>query len=253
MDYSTLKPINLSSIQPVDFPTDKYYPDEYPKKQIVLHHTVSNSKSIEGDIDHWLSLEGRISTCIIVDGQGTANQCFSSKYWSHHIGVPATFLKAQGFTDWTTRNIELNKASISVEIDSWGGLILGDARPKQFGYKPDGKPNIVNTINGKFYNAYGNTVDVDVQEYPNGFRGYKYYEKYNESQIKTVGELILLWHIKYGIPLDYNVDMFDVSHNALSGKAGIWSHVSYRVAGDKQDCHPQPELINMLKALKSLA
>jgi len=34
---------------------------------------------------------------------------------------------------------------------------------------------------------------------------------------------------------------------ALDGKAGIWTHVSYRY--DKSDCHPQPELINMLKTL----
>lgn len=252
MDFTTLKPINLSSIEPVDFPVDKYYPLEYQKKQIVLHHTISNNNSILGDIDHWLSLVDRIATCIIVDGKGTAHQCFSSRYWAHHLGVTSTFLKAQGFTDWTTRNIQLNQNSISLEIDNWGGLILGDDTDKQFGLKTDGTPNIIKTISGKFYAAYGNVVNVDVQEYPNNFRGYKYFEKYNEAQIKTVGELLLLWHIKYGIPLDYQANMWDVSNDALLGKAGVWSHVSFRPYSDKSDCHPDAQLITMLKTLKSL-
>jgi len=58
----------------------------------------------------------------------------------------------------------------------------------------------------------------------------------------------VFWNEKYKIPLDYNPTMFDVSQEALSGKAGIWSHTSFRK--DKSDIHPQPELIQMLKSLK---
>jgi hypothetical protein len=252
MDWNELKPINTSLIAAVDFPTDKYYPLEYPKKIIVLHHTVSNPNSVEGDVDHWLSLKDRIATCVVVDFNGVAHQCFSSKYWAHHLGIKSTFLKDQGFSDWTTRNVDLNRMSIAVEIDSWGGLVLGDGTFKQFGLKADGTPNMINTINGKYYAAYGNVVDCEVQEYPNGFRGYKYYQKYSDAQIKTVGELLLLWHIKYGIPLDYHDDMWDISHNALAGTPGIWTHCSYKTANEKQDCHPDPQLITVLKILKSL-
>jgi hypothetical protein len=250
MDWTTLKPINVSLVKAVDFPVEKYYPNEYPKKQIVLHHTVSNNNSIQGDVDHWLSLSGRIATCIIVGGDGIANQCFSSKYWAHHLGVKATYLQEQGYTDWSTRNVELNKGSIAIEIDNWGALVLGDDTDKQFGFKDDGTPNIVHTLKNKYYAAYGNAVVVDVQEYPNGFRGYNFYEKYTIEQIKTVGELLLLWHLKYGIPLDYNESMWDISKDALNGKSGVWTHVSYWPP--KSDCHPQPELIEMLKTLKSL-
>jgi hypothetical protein len=56
------------------------------------------------------------------------------------------------------------------------------------------------------------------------------------------------WNEKFGIPLDYNADMWDVTNNALDGKPGIWTHNSYRT--DKSDCHPQPELIKMLQTLK---
>jgi hypothetical protein len=249
MDWTTLKPIDVSLVAPVNFPVTKYYPLEYPKTMIVLHHTVSGP-GIRGDVEHWLSLADRIATCIIVGGDGIANQCFSSKYWAHHLGVKSTFLKDQGFTDWTTRNVELNRSSIAVEIDNWGGLIIGNGQPQQFGLKDDGTPNMINTVAGKYYASYGNAVDVDVQEYPNGFRGYNYYQKYNDAQIKTVGELLLLWNLKYGIPLDYKDAMWDINHNALSGEHGVWTHVNFRT--DKSDCHPQPELIEMLKTLKSL-
>ena len=43
--------------------------------------------------------------------------------------------------------------------------------------------------------------------------------------------------------------MWDISRKALAGVAGIWSHTSFRPEKDKQDAHPQPELITMLKGL----
>jgi hypothetical protein len=245
MDWSTLKPINTSLIEAVDFPVEHYFPMEYKKTQIVLHHTVSNPDSVIGDIDHWLSNDSRIATCIIVDSKGIAHQCFSSKYWGHHLGIKSTWLQKNGYSDWSTRNIELNRNSIAIEIDNWGGLILGDGTDKVINNK------VINTIKGEYYNAYGNIVkNVDVIEYPNGFRGYKYYQKYTKAQIKTVGELILLWHIKYGIPLDYHEEMFDISKEAISGTPAIWCHASFRE--DKGDCAPQPDLIDMLKELKNI-
>jgi hypothetical protein len=246
MNYSLLKPIDVAKIKAVDFPEDKYFPIEYPKKQIVLHHTVSNPNSIQGDLDHWMTLDGRISTCMIIAGDGTPHQCFSSKYWGHHLGVKSTYLQTQGFTDWSTRNIELNKASIAIELDAWGGLILGDGTDKKFGTK------VVTTIKGKYYAAYGNVITDEVEFIPEGFRGYYYYQKYSQAQIQTVGELLLLWNKKYGIPLDYNPAMFDISHDALAGNPGVWAHVSYRLPSDKQDIYPCKDLIEMLKTLKSL-
>lgn len=247
MDWTTLKPIDLSLIEAVDFPNDKYYPIDSRKTQITIHHTVSGP-GVRGDINHWLSLSGRIATCIIIDNNGIAYQCFSSKFWAHHLGITSTYLKSQGYTDWTTRNVELNQGSIAVEIDNWGGLILGDGSTKQFGLKEDKTPNMVKTVSGKYYAAYGNVVDCEIQHYPNGYRGYNYYEKYNNLQLATLGSLLLLWHIKYQIPLDYHPTMFDISKDALSGKEGVWSHTSYRE--DKSDIHPQPELIDMLQSLK---
>jgi hypothetical protein len=42
--------------------------------------------------------------------------------------------------------------------------------------------------------------------------------------------------------------MWEVSKEALKSVPGIWSHTSVR--SDKSDCHPQLELIAMLKSLQ---
>ena len=42
--------------------------------------------------------------------------------------------------------------------------------------------------------------------------------------------------------------MFDINTNALDGKAGIWTHVSFRA--DKSDVSPQPKLVKMLKDIE---
>jgi N-acetyl-anhydromuramyl-L-alanine amidase AmpD len=230
--WSDLKPIDLSKIEVVNFPDDQFFHEEYPKKQIVLHHTISGN-GVDGDIQTWEDDTSVVGTAIIVDRAGTPWQLFSSKYWAWHLGVGKKTLDSQ---------------SIGIEIDSWGWLIKGDGTTKMFG----NPPKTVKTISGKYYTYYGSSVAVPLQEYPNGFRGYNYYEKYSDQQIRTIGELILYWHVKYNIPLDYNSDMWDVSPRALNGTPGIWGHTSYRPASQKTDPHPQPELIKMLQTLKGL-
>ena len=245
--WSKLKKIDLSKIEPVDFPEDRYYPIIKPKKQIVIHHTVSGDKSgggeyggASGDIRTWIEDKRRIATCMIVTRDGTPYQCFSSKYWGHHLGVPRTLLKRRGFSDWASRNVTLNEESIAVELDSWGWLHkLG---------------------NGVYKTPYGNTVhipDEKVIGYPDEFRGKKYFERYTDEQLITLGELLLFWKERYGIPIGYKGDdMFDINDRALGGEPGVWTHVSYRPYPDnahqKWDCHPDPNLKAMLRTVGSL-
>lgn len=237
-EWSKLKPINLSRIRAVDFPEDQYHPYEYDKYQVVLHHTVSGP-GIRGDVNTWLSDEKRIATCIIIGTDGVAYQCFSSKYWAHHIGASKSLLQERGFDDWASRNVKLNKESIAVEIDNWGWL------------DKVGK--------GKYKTPYGNTIslsDDKVIEYNPEYRGKKYFQMYNKSQLKTLGELLLFWKDRYNIPLDYKGDkMFDINDRALGGEPGVWTHTSYRPYPDKYqkwDCHPDPNLKSMLRTISTL-
>ncbi len=217
----------LDKIVQLDFPKDQYVRKEYPKTQIILHHTVSGG-SAKAVASFWAGKAQRIATCIIVDKAGVPFQLFSSKYWGGHVGGKRSMAKSFGKYNLEYRNC--SAPSIGVELISWGGL---------------------KKIDGKLYNCYGgeykekNTRPTFFEE---EFRGYNYFDTYTNEQIVTLKELLIYWGDRYNIPLDYNEDMWDVSKNALENKPGIWSHTSFRF--DKSDLFPQKEMIDMLKSLK---
>jgi len=225
MEKLNLESLNLKEIILVDFPNNQYYREESKKTQLVLHHTVSG-QGVDGDISWWRKTADRIATAIIIGWDGKIYQCFSSKYWGHHLGISAK------------NNTQLNMESIGIEIDAWGGLIRYNRQWYPAKWDAKLKQNVANTNVKPIQN---------VQTYPEGYRGFYGFEKYSDAQIESVRKLLQYWGERYNIPLDYNPTMWDVSKDALNGKAGVWSHTSFR--SGKSDCHPQPELINMLKSL----
>jgi N-acetyl-anhydromuramyl-L-alanine amidase AmpD len=217
--------LDLNEIISVTLPDNQYFKEETEKKQIVLHHTVSG-QGVDGDITWWRETADRIGTAIIVGWDGKIYQCFASKYWAHHLGTHAANNKA------------LNMASIGIEIDAWGGLMRTNRLWYPAKWDATLKQNVPNTSVRPIQN---------VQIYEQGFKGFYGFEKYTAAQIEAVRKLLIFWNEKYNIPLDYNEDMWKISSKALAGEAGVWTHVSFRE--DKSDCHPQPELIQMLKSL----
>jgi N-acetyl-anhydromuramyl-L-alanine amidase AmpD len=218
--------LNLKDIISVNFPEDQYYKQQTLKKQIVLHHTVSG-QGTDGDISWWRSTADRVGTAVIIGWDGRIYQCFSSIYWAHHLGTHAA------------NNQVLNMSSIGVEIDAWGALIKVNGKWYPASWDVNLKKNIPNVTVKPIQN---------VQEYPQGFKGFYGFEKYTEQQICSLKKLLVYFRDKYGIPLRYNETMWNLSDDALGGEQGVWTHVSYRE--DKSDCHPQPELIQMLKSLR---
>jgi N-acetylmuramoyl-L-alanine amidase len=216
--WTDLKPLDLNDedLKMVDW--DKYYQQEFEKKQIVLHHTVSGPGT-RGDLATWAKYNSNIATCVIIERDGTIQQLFSSRYWGYHLGAGKPYL---------------DKTSIAIELDNWGQLEEKD---------------------GKLYTTYGNEVDVDIVHYPKGFRGEQIFEAYTIPQIRAVGELLLLWNKTYGIPLTYRENFYDFSSKALSGEPGVWSHTSYRPwpsTNNKWDIHPDPNLLSMLRTISTL-
>jgi len=206
-------------IKVVNFPNNQYFKEETIKKQIYLHHTVSGGTA-QGDVDYWLSNPDRIATSIVIDRDGTPLQCFDSKYWAYHLGIPGKTFKKHKI-----KYQLLDKISIGVELDSWGGLTKG--------------------LDGRWY-SYANKLVENFVEYPEGFRGYFAFEKYTDAQIQTLKELLLYWNSQWNIPLTYKEE-WGVSKEALAGESGVWYHINVR--SDKSDTHPQESLINMLKTL----
>ncbi|MCC6683662.1 MAG: N-acetylmuramoyl-L-alanine amidase [Bacteroidia bacterium] len=206
--------LNLKNIIQFPFSESEYYKEEAGKKQIVIHHTVSGPKA-ENIFIGWQQTPERVATALVIGGDGKIVQGYSSKYWAHHLGLK------------TAINTALNKNSVGIELCNWGGLTF------------DGT---------KYRNAYGNVVSANsIVQYKKAFRGFKYFQQYTPLQIESLRQLLVFLCDKYAIPKTYNADMWDISANALAGKSGIYTHVSYRA--DKSDCHPQPELIAMLKTL----
>lgn len=207
----------------LNFPENQYFKQEFSKQQVYLHHTASG-RGVNGDFRYWLNTSGRIATCVIIGWDGTIYQLFSSKYWGHHLGIKNTVFELNGVSN---SNFELNAHSIGIEIDSWGPLTKKD---------------------GKYYSWAGTIVpEEEVCFYSYGYKGYTCYHKYTDQQIKSVELLLRYWRERYGIPLDYNDDVWEVSKRALSGEKGVFTHNSVRK--DKTDIHPQPNLIEMWKSL----
>lgn len=253
------------------FPSDQYIRTEHLKYQIVIHHTVSGGKDdVNNDILYWQRKGERVATSFIISRTGKIFQLFNTNYWAYHLGLKSEYLKEIQLNNpdfEISSNDLLNKKSIGIELDSWGGLIEfnGDYYPtimdddgdlQKFYPRENATP--LNPSNVLLYNKQNG--------YDKGYRGFYAFEKYTDEQINSLRDLILSIHEKYeNIDLNYNRDIFDieydenlnpigsndgaigVSANALSGKSGIWSHSSYR--NDKSDCHPQINLIKMLQQL----
>ncbi|MCA0387606.1 MAG: N-acetylmuramoyl-L-alanine amidase [Bacteroidetes bacterium] len=202
-------------------PLNQYMQVETAKNAVVLHGTAGNAQA-KNVYDYWNSTAERVATCVVVAGDGKIWQGFSSKFWGAHIG------QAHGLAKWGLPFYDYSQNTIGVEICNWGFL----------------------TKKGeKFYSWTNQEVPKDqVVEYPRGFRGQKYFQKYTQAQIDSVEKLLRYWNKIYGIPLDYREkDMWELSENAHRKVAGIYTHNSYRL--DKSDIHPQPEMIAMLKNL----
>lgn len=206
--------MNTDNIVQVPLLDNQYYKQEHPKKQIVLHHTAGgpNAKNV---ISGWKSNSDRIATAFVIDSEGVIHQCFSSKYWAHHLGTKEV------------NNTQLNKESIGIEICNWG---------------------ILTENGGKFYTYTGKEIpahEVEIMETP--FKGSKYYHKYTQNQIAAVKELVVYMGTTYNIPIKYDPTMWELNRRALKGEKGLFTHVSYRK--DKSDLSPQKELIKMLQTL----
>lgn len=220
-----------------NFPDDQYYKNITKKNGIDLHHMASGESS-SGDIDWWLSNTEKVATCVAVQRNGDISTMFNSDYWAHALGVKISQFdkfdieriyktKSNG-KSYVANNEILNQNHIQCELDSWGRLT---------------------EINGKFYTWTEQEIDKSkVQFYPNGHKGYFYFEAYTPYQIESTRLLLIYWKKRYNIDISYKGDIiFNQNKRALSGEGGLWTHGAYR--SDKDDLHPQPELIAMLKTL----
>lgn len=209
-----MNPLLSAKLKPLPFPwQNETWARPTKPTQVCLHHTASGA-GVDGDRNYWANDKTQVSTPLIVDRDGTAFQLYSSSRWAFALGLQhAAYRTVEALT-------------ISLEIDSWGYLTKkGD----------------------KFYSWAGTEV-FDICDLGYKWRGQQYFHRYTDKQIETTRLLLEHWGVTYGIDLKYKGDeVFNLSQNAIyAAKSGVYSHASFRP--DKTDCHPQKELIAMLKS-----
>ncbi len=260
-EAEVVKPkLDLSKIVQEPLSELEYYPNTHEKRQIYLHHTVSPGDPMIS-IRWWRQDRNsrgnriRVATFVVISGRkrsaaskytdGEIYQCFSSKHWAHHLGVSSNGNRGKIANKYRTQshNVQLNKNAIGIELASWGPL-----HPLQNGnYAPVDHYKDVFKKTGSEAGIKFQIPASRVIEYPNKYRGFRFYERYTGAQIESTRQLLVYLCEKYDIPKTYDEGIWDLHEPALRGDKGIFTHTSVRA--DKSDCHPQPELVAMLKGL----
>jgi N-acetyl-anhydromuramyl-L-alanine amidase AmpD len=211
-----MKKLDTSTIIQTPLPATQYYRSPHQKTQIVLHHTAGGT--INSTLSWWKLTPVRIATAFLIDRDGNIHQCFHSSHWAHHLG---TKLKT---------NTQLNKQSIGIELCNWGPLT------RKANQKQDEVPTFL-TYTGK------ELPISDTVMYPEGYRGFQFYQKYTAPQLESLKQLVEYLGEKYDIPTEIHDDIWEVNPLAWGGEKGVFSHSSFRK--DKTDCHPQLQLRNL--------
>lgn len=218
-----IKKINQNNLTP-----DQYFKEDCSalKKQIVIHHTVSSGNA-ENVVHGWQFNPERVGTAFIIDGDGVIHQAFGSKYWAYHLAFSKSTNKVPEWAHDFKRETLIAKASIGIEVCSYGPLIFSE------------KDNC-------YYNTYKQIIPKEqVEELDKPFRGFKFWHKYTDKQLASLKELLIYLCATYNIDKAYDHGIWDINERALHGDSGIFTHVSYR--SDKSDAYPSPRLIELLK------
>lgn len=236
---------NTITINNAILPSNEYFKGPTKKRWIFLHHTAGWDNPYN-TINGWRGdAQGKIATEFVIGGQkitdgsdkydGEIVRSFPNGGYAWHIGVG---------------NTEMHRNSVGIEVCNFGYLTKGYYFKGNI--KIQGDPNT-------FYTYVGTKVHPNqVEILPKAFRGYKYWHKYSDAQIKSLRDLILYIakrdniDIKKGLQELINMkNGFDAfNHYNVSDCIkvhGLWSHTNCR--RDKFDMFPQPELIEMIKNL----
>lgn len=214
---------------------DEYFKEKTEKKFIFLHHTAGSYRP-DYTINAWENdckkcgddkkAPIKIATSYVVGRASADNsdiswdgkvlRAFDDSFWAYHLGL--------------NNNSVMNKISIGIEVCNYGQLTLGR--------------------DGQYYNYVNKVMDkASVVKLDKPFRGYQFFERYTNNQLKSLRTLLLVIANKYNIQIDhknFNKKWFDYDEKWLGG-SGIRSHAQVR--RDKVDVFPQDELIDMLNTL----
>ena len=213
----------------------EYFKTVHDKNMIFLHHTAGGPHA-RNDIAWWNNSDSGkgVGTSYLIsrDDGNQVHECFDPKYWAYHLGVGSN-----------GNSHALDKQSIGIELCAYGGL-----------KKKDGKFYAWPPLDEKFIPKFETEIPLDeVISLKSEFRGYKYYQKYTDTQIQSLEKLIETLVDKFGINIQSGFDMSWFDYNSSLVKKpidGIWTHTNVRKTG-KWDLYPDPRIIGMLRRLSA--
>ena len=181
-------------------PNNHYVPETVQKTGIVLHHTLS--RNVSSVFNHWLSI-GRIGTAYVIHSDGTIYEFFPDNCWAWHLGPP---------------NGTLNEMrTIGIELVSEGAVI------------PHADGTYRSELNIKVLPEH--VVDLGYT-----WRGFRYFDIYDDEQIRSLIQLTYYLCDKYSISRKVLGDLKTFMPEQREFK-GIYTHAQVR--SDKKDVHPE--------------
>ncbi len=189
-------------------PNGEYFHSGRPKTGIALHHTVGGSAR---STFRWWRDDGHIiGTAYLIARDGTIHEVFDPHAWAWQFGLK-----------WPReQKLQFEKRFIGIEIASEGGLIESDGNLYCF-------DRISERTRKNRSEVFDNEKD---------YRGYRYFDKYEDAQVDSVvaliNDLCQEFNIKKQLPSDY----LDFHGEKLADFEGVIGHVNVRT--DKSDPAP---------------
>jgi hypothetical protein len=209
-------------------PRGEYFPGIQRKSGIAIHHTVGGSA--EASVRIWCrdrSNGGRpnlVGTAYIIGHDGTVFEIFSPTAWAYQFGLP-----------WpAAARLAFERRFIGIEIASEGALI-----------EQDGELYCFDRISSRTRKPKDQAFDAG-----HAYRGYRWFDRYEPAQIKSLHNLVDELCTRFAIPRQYPEQPFEYYGDRLAGFQGVIGHAMVR--SDKTDPAPDPSLWQALETAAGL-
>lgn len=195
-------------------PAGEFFETAESKSGIAIHHTVGGSAT--STFKWWLqdrTKQGsrlKVGTAFIIDRDGTVFEVFDPTAWAYQFGLP-----------WpATKKLAFEKRFIGIEIASEGALI-----------ESEGELYCFDRVSDRTRKARAEAFD-----FGRDYRGYRYFDRYEEAQAAALIELIDELCDRFSISRRVPDGFLDFYGDTLSRFDGIIGHTMVR--NDKTDPLP---------------
>jgi hypothetical protein len=193
-------------------PPTEHFPAGGRKTGIAIHHTVGGSAA--STLEWWRNDRQMVGTAYLIDRDGTVHEVFDPAAWAWQFGLK-----------WPNASkLAFEKRFIGIEIASEGALV-----------ESNGELYCFDRISPRTRKARSEALD-----FGSPYRGYRYFDRYEPSQIDALVLLIDELCDRFAIPRRVPGRFTEYYGPALSGFEGIIGHAMVRT--DKSDPVPDAGL-----------